>query len=246
MLVWIASYPRSGNTFFRMALHRLYGCTSSVEPGHDGAPAAVSRPPSVYISTSALSLAEMARRPELHVVKTHSLPREAEHPAFYLLRDGRDALVSYAWFHLVHERGRLPDRVEPAEFRETLRNLMLDRRSPYGVWSEHVCAWLTRPRTAVVRFERLIGQPAAEIRAAVEGLRLPLTPRDATIPGFAELQAEKPTLYRRGRVGSWRDEFPADLLEDFRLLHAEGMARAGYPLDPRGAPGAAADGARGA
>ena len=25
MVVWLASYPRSGNTFLRIVLHRLYG-----------------------------------------------------------------------------------------------------------------------------------------------------------------------------------------------------------------------------
>jgi len=32
MIVWIASYPRSGNSLFRIALHRLYGVRSAPDP----------------------------------------------------------------------------------------------------------------------------------------------------------------------------------------------------------------------
>lgn len=36
MIIWIASYPRSGNTFFRVALHRLYGVPTHVVYDVDG------------------------------------------------------------------------------------------------------------------------------------------------------------------------------------------------------------------
>ena len=36
MIVWLASYPRSGNTFLRLVLHRLFGVpTYSVYEDHD-------------------------------------------------------------------------------------------------------------------------------------------------------------------------------------------------------------------
>ena len=36
MIVWIASDPRSGNTFLRLLLHRRYGVTSSTVYSVDG------------------------------------------------------------------------------------------------------------------------------------------------------------------------------------------------------------------
>jgi hypothetical protein len=36
MLVWVASFPRSGNTFLRIVLHRRYGLPTSVIYDHDG------------------------------------------------------------------------------------------------------------------------------------------------------------------------------------------------------------------
>ncbi len=36
VIVWLASFPRSGNTFLRILLHRLYGVRSSVVYDVDG------------------------------------------------------------------------------------------------------------------------------------------------------------------------------------------------------------------
>ena len=81
-MIWLASFPRSGNTFFRIILYEVYGIESS----------AFHRDPN--------------RKLNLHydrypVVKTHLLPNQlipddSNIPAVYLVRDGRDALVSMA------------------------------------------------------------------------------------------------------------------------------------------------------
>jgi hypothetical protein len=36
MIVWLASFPRSGNTFLRIVLHRLYGVRTSTVYDVDG------------------------------------------------------------------------------------------------------------------------------------------------------------------------------------------------------------------
>ena len=36
MIVWVASFPRSGNTFLRIVLHRLYGVRTSTVYDVDG------------------------------------------------------------------------------------------------------------------------------------------------------------------------------------------------------------------
>jgi hypothetical protein len=36
MIVWVSSFPRSGNTFLRILLHRLYGVRTSVVYDVDG------------------------------------------------------------------------------------------------------------------------------------------------------------------------------------------------------------------
>ena len=238
MLVWIASYPRSGNTFLRIALHRLYGRKSLPERSQrviatKGDPQHLRE----HWMHTDLSEQEMAAADEKYFAKTHDLPGADENPAIYVLRDGRDALVSYAWFSLMLHDERPPETINGEAFRTALCNIMLDRRAPYGVWGQHALAWIKRPRTAVVRFEDLIRDPAQCLAGALDQLRLTL-PRvvGATVPSFDELHALKPQFYRRGAVGAWRDEFPADLLEVFWREHGEGMLAAGYRCEPEPSP----------
>jgi hypothetical protein len=81
-MIWLASYPRSGNTFFRIVLEEVYGIESSI-----------------YHHNPELVLdAAYAPYP---MVKTDLLPDQLEpnNPdisAIYLVRDGRDSLGSMA------------------------------------------------------------------------------------------------------------------------------------------------------
>jgi hypothetical protein len=98
MLLWLASFPRSGNTFFRVLLKQLYGLSSfDLHQPHPPF-----RPQFKHmIGEAVLDLppSELARDGRLHIVKTHELPQE-DYPAIYLVRDGRDAIASYARFLL--------------------------------------------------------------------------------------------------------------------------------------------------
>jgi hypothetical protein len=49
-----------------------------------------------------------------------------------------------------------------------------------------------------------------------------------SMPTFDYLHGEFPELCRKGKVGAWRDEMPADLQELFWERHREAMARFGY------------------
>src|SRR5262245_61488963 len=100
MIVWLASYPRSGNTFLRAALHGLYGC-QSIDRYTANRPLSSQVPYGFSMRLPKdTSLEELAKSNSLYAVKTHDLPSSDCHPAIYLVRDGRDALVSYAWLAL--------------------------------------------------------------------------------------------------------------------------------------------------
>ena len=225
MLVWVASYPRSGNSFFRIALHRLYGHrsvreqTRSVEPTGGGLACDL---------WTTLTDPELAADDGLYFVKTHEMPRESSCPAIYLVRDGRDSLVSYAWFSLSRHQGLRPEEVTPEFYRQALHGVIHDTQGAYGGWSNNVLAWSGRPNTCVLKFEELIAAPKRCVTRAMESLALPGAALGELVPSFAELQAARPHHYRRGAVGSWRDEFPVDLLDEFWRLHGAGMEVAGY------------------
>ena len=224
MIIWLASYPRSGNTFFRLLLNRLYGLrTHSVYAdrqvgkiaqivGH----APMDRP-----------LAELATASETHVIKTHDLPGDDAHPALYLVRDGRDVLVSYARYILSFEADR-GDHDEASAFRAALHDLIAYDGS-FGGWGPNVLAWSRRPGTAIVGFEGLVADPIATVRRSLA--QIGYTPTEtggATMPTFEELHQLMPKFFRRGQVGSWRTEMPEDLHDLFWERHGGVMQQMGY------------------
>jgi hypothetical protein len=98
VIVWLASFPRSGNTFLRILLHRRYGVRTSVVYSVDGVAARLG-PDLIGYQQRPASLATMRESDEVFFVKTHR-QRDGDvdqaDRAICLVRDGRDALVSWA------------------------------------------------------------------------------------------------------------------------------------------------------
>jgi sulfotransferase family protein len=220
MLIWIASYPRSGNRYFRMICAKRYDM-----PQRDKyIPPKMDHPH--YEQVISLDAIVASEKPAL--VKTHDLPQTDTHQAIYLLRDGRDALVSYAHYALVVFRNVEPEAITPSMFHETLRNLILDDRSEFGSWSQNVSAWTRRPNTVVVRYEDVVRDPAGttDRALAAAGCQLPRVCDE--LPTFESMKQKNSKVVRRGVIGSWRDEFPADLLPLFWKRHGATMQECGY------------------
>lgn len=96
MIVWLASYPRSGNTFTRIVLHRLYGApTYSVYNDNDPVAQRIG-PDLVGYRPKPAERAVMGESAEVFFMKTHKRRKDDGYPAIYLVRDGRDAVVSKA------------------------------------------------------------------------------------------------------------------------------------------------------
>jgi hypothetical protein len=248
MIVWVASYPRSGNRLCRTTLRRVFGVKLV---GSAASPASLRKDLGAFLDelgadpdSDPLPLIRELRDPVF--LKTHSLPQhldvvprrgqrppagEEQSPALYLVRDGRDCLVSYARF--LRERN---DRFRAKTYEETLSLLLRPGRhgGPYGGWSQNVGAWRRRESpTEIIRFERLVEDPAGTVAAATRALGLQLPPPRGQMPPFAELKARRPNkkLLRRGETGSWRSEFPPELLAEFWARHGEEMEAFGYPRE---------------
>ena len=229
VILWLASYPRSGNTFVRVLLKHLYGVRTysmyddPLFAEHRQVADAVGHAP------RPLSMDEMASSAETYFVKTHDLPFADDFPALYLVRDGRDALVSYAHYILSFERGKEPADEGPP-FNHVLRDLIV-RNASFGGWGPNVLAW-ARDRSAptrVVRFERLIREPVSTLTEALEGIGYgPRSAESGSAPTFATLHELMPAFFRRGRVGTWREEMPSELHDLFWEHHGEAMEAAGY------------------
>lgn len=221
--MWLASFPRSGNTFFRILLKELAGLeTYSI---HDD-PLAQRIGLADTVGHRPLASMETSRTDAPSFVKTHRLPGDAE-PAIYLVRDGRDALVSYA-------RYRMAFRSKPGEVKSLDSELedLVEGRGPFGKWESHVFAW-TRDRrggaTTLVRFEALIERPVEVLRKALADTGTGIEILEAgAVPTFDELHRRWPDFFRKGRAGTWRTEMSEEIQELFWSTNGDAMGYLGY------------------
>lgn len=230
-MIWLASFPRSGNTFFRNVLYEVYGIPSSTWHMEDNYPLE-----SDYDSYP--------------VVKTHLLPSQLvpahpDIPKVYIVREGRDALVSMA-----HHR---KDIVSPGSdyYLNLLEAILAFDGSFFGGWSENVRQWM-KVADIVIRFEDLIQDPVREVEKLRAVMALP-EPDISKLPTFDSLKFGMPKYgagrkivddikvadlakknFRKGVVGSWKEEMPPELEKLFWELHGHTMLELGYEPGPIG------------
>jgi hypothetical protein len=161
----------------------------------------------------------------VYVLKQHYMPHDhAVGDVLYILRDGRDATLSYARFD-VHNAQR---DGQPWTYEERVRYHMdVDAN-----WANHVTRWKQSGKIgATVRYENLCNDPfTTELRDALSSLGYVLKPKKA-MPPFTELHAKDPNFFRKGRAGSHKEEFPEKLLAGFNLRFGEVLRKFGYAAD---------------
>jgi len=209
MKLWIASYPRSGNTFVRLILNEAFGIKStSVYPSESGAmkerPWLVER----------IGFTDAERPNEWLAVKTHDTPTD-DGPAIYLVRDGRAAIASYR--HMLNDF---------TDLRPDLPNLIRGETWP-GSWTDHFRAWNPEERsnTLLLRYEEMKDDPASVCRKIGAFLKID---QIATFEQqFEELHALEPALFRvasnEKNIAEMQPHIA--LFDDF---HAPLMRRLGY------------------
>lgn len=216
-MIWLASYPRSGNTYSRILLKEIYGLKSS--EFHDIPGKKVKKNYQSY-----------------PIVKTHLfpgklIPNDPLIPAIYIIRDGRDAVVSLAHHTMDNNKKR------GLNFYDTLKEVILSAEGSYfGGWGQHVQKWTERA-DLIIRFEDLILEPIKTIEKIKPFITLP-NPTLAP-PNFQDLRSKKYTygrrrkknresFFRRGIIGSWKDEMPLDLQKLFIEIHGNMLIQNKY------------------
>jgi hypothetical protein len=219
MIIWLASYPRSGNTFLRIVLHRLYGApTYSVYKDNDPVAQRVG-PDLVGYRPKPAERAVMRESAEVFFMKTHKRRKDDGYPAIYLVRDGRDAVVSKARLLASEEQaaGDYQQRFERL-LREEITRPYIEGQPSSGTWGGNVMSWLGAADAFVVvlRYEDLIIDPRGSVVRAVSSLLPEMVPNvEADIPSFDDLHRVDPSFFRRGAAQSHRDEMPDELHELF-------------------------------
>ena len=218
MIVWLASFPRSGNTLLRIILKDVFGVgTHSIyddmlDIGADGQLSAlvghVQHGEAMATFVDRASASE-----ERHYVKTHGYPTD-DQPAIYVVRDGRSSVVSY-W----HYRNEIVG--SPCSLAEVVLG-----DDFVGLWSEHVATWAfkKRPNTLVLRYEDLTAGDPEALRSIGEFLNL--EPIAAFDVDFKALHATAPKFFRSGSNAKNIEELDCPAL--FDALHGGVMRKLGY------------------
>lgn len=229
MIVWLASYPRSGNTLLRTVLKQTMGLGSYSDEDDlfPEIPSTLGHSPGVKtqyghlpVTTSWDTFYNIANaEPKLFLVKTHLLPQD-DQAAIYVVRDGRAVIDSYHAFHRTYHS---QDRVPPSYLDLILGN------DYYGNWSSHYQAWARRDAPCmVVRYEHLIRPEPYLLGQIAEFVKYDGDVAPFQNP-FNELQQDNSGFFRRGESIWQRSEHWSDELEMVFLdLHGEVMEELQY------------------
>jgi len=169
--------------------------------------------------------------------KSHLPPQPEYHRVIFLVRDGRDALVSY-WRMLRKDNPQLK-----------LEDLFHQGDSLFPcAWETHARAWLANPFGAEVvtlRYEDLLTRAKEELRRVAEfigsvrtdaelqhiaaGSEIDKMRRVAEVHGWDNRGSKRSdTFLGPGRPGSFRQEMSSDLQEAFLQRAGDMLERFGY------------------
>ena len=158
MTVWIASFPRSGNTLLRQVLHSGWGILSgSVYPHDLGDNSDLIRACGhVELAAGENNRRRVLLNPHNVMIKTHA-GTPPDGPTIYIVRDGREACVSF--WHFLNGECSLEEIVTGATF--------------VGRWSDHVIEYADNANIALwLEYEELLANPAAAIAKLARSLAI--------------------------------------------------------------------------
>lgn len=228
---YIVSFPRSGSTWLRTILAGIIDPDAGYEPE-------VFNRILPGVSGRRLPLVWSLRDPR--IIHSHTAFRASIPKAVYVVRDGRDAIVSL-YHHSTTRKGiEMP-------FEDWFS---LYTRRWYGPrWHDHVESWLTRGRKQlrenlmVVKFEDLKRYPLDQVQHIADFLGLPsrrdlvahavemasiekAREREARV--FGKLENTNQSFYRGGNTGQYGDYLQGHLYETFLDMSAAAMTLAAY------------------
>lgn len=279
-IFWLASYPKSGNTWFRVFLTNLL-CDAD-EPAHinelERTPIASARgifDNEMGFEASDLTSDEIDRlRPALYrhlaeeaeeplFLKIHDaytlmvngaplIPTEATAGAIYMIRNPLDVAVSFAhhsgWDYSTSITRMADDRFTFCGRTDRLHNQL---RQKLLSWQNHVLSWVDRAPfpVCVLRYEDMKREPLetfaraahfaglphsdTQIRKALEFSSFDVVQKQEESGGFREKSPASERFFRKGKIGSWREELSEEQAQRIVRDHGEVMRRFEY-LDENG------------
>lgn len=220
--VFIAAFPKSGVTWLQ---HITAGLIYGVDTANV---------PDILVQTLIPDCHAMhfyLRTGLPTVFKTHDGPSRQMRRVVHLIRDGRDVAVSYC--AMLRNQGH----------EQSLEDLCT------SAWQEHTLSWLDNPFAADIlriSYEQLHAEPLLTLSSYCNFLGLSVS-RDAISnvvkrSQFELMQAKEDRqgwgpndsvmkqrrFIRRGRIGSYKDEMPPEILKQFNKNNRTALIKCGY------------------
>jgi hypothetical protein len=228
--IFVIGYPKSGNTWFQnLIAGTIYGLDTQYTPDtiiQDLIPDIHYKKYYKRIKTPMF-------------FKSHALPKPEFKNVIYLLRDGRDVMVSYLHHLTALNKGVAVD------FLDMIKN----GKGLYPCkWHDHISSWISNPyasRMMTIRYEDLKTDPKYELKRICQFINiqrddifLKNVAENASFDKMKEREErfswdnkEWPRdkkFIRRGKIGSYQDEMPNHVLETFMDEASEMLNKCGY------------------
>lgn len=226
--IFLVGYPRSGSTWLQ---NLLVGIEFGLNPQYTPDSLVQDLIPDIYYK-------QYYRRYVTPMYfKSHSLPDPGYHKVIYLIRDGRDALVSYYhYLKIVKGQAELMDMIN-------------DRDLFPSQWHKHVSAWTLNPFHAeilLIRYEDMVLNPLIQLNRICGFIgreRNQSFLKDiANNTTFSKMREKENRsgwdqsrnwpkyehFIRRGVIGSHKDEMPDKVLKLFTKRSQEMLQLYGY------------------
>lgn len=239
---FIASYPRSGNTWLRFVLFDILvtGQTSGFdEVNHIVAEVGLHGPAHALLPGGG------------RLIKTHEAYRKQYRKAIYLVRDVRDVVLSE--FAYQKALGWIPD-----DFDLFMRQFVRGEVNPFSPWHQHVPGWFNSrlaktPNFLLIKFEEMRRNTESTVNTVLDFLGVivdPQTVRDAitnnSLQKMQEKEQRQPQLsrsapaasggeetrfIRRGSTGGWRNRLTEAQVEFMEQHTRPVLEQMGYATD---------------
>jgi estrone sulfotransferase len=238
---FIASYPRSGNTWLRFVLFDIL--VSGQASGFDEVNHII---PDVGLHKPAIPLLPGSGR----LIKTHEPFQKEYRKAIYLVRDARDVALSE--FAYQKALGWIPD-----DFDSFLQQFVRGEVNPFSAWHKHVPDWMDSklartPELLLIKFEEMRRNTEDTVVQVLDFLGVDVDRRvvteaiaNNTLKKMQEKEQKSPQLsntapnpngseesrfIRTGSVAGWRNRLSP---EQIRLIEDKAgpvLERMGYPI----------------
>ena len=238
---FIASYPRSGNTWLRFVLFDIL--VRGQSSGFDEVNHII---PDVGLHKPAIPLLPGEGR----LIKTHEPFQKEYRKAIYLVRDARDVVISE--FAYQKALGWISD-----DFDSFVQQFVQGEVNPFSAWHEHVPDWLDSPLAKtqnflLIKFEEMRRNTEQTVAEVLDFLGVDVERKvivDAiannTVKKMQEKEQRSPQLsstapaansseesrfIRSGSVAGWRNRLTPAQVESIEEKAGPTLERMGYPI----------------